>query len=56
VNEALVAGGYAWGYLGDTKVKDFDALLNIRKTNEMRDSLALKYPPVDPKESGKSKK
>lgn len=32
VNEALVADGYAWGYLGDTKVKDFDALLAIRKT------------------------
>jgi micrococcal nuclease len=47
VNEALVADGYAWGYLGDTKVKDFDALLNIRKTKEMRDSLALKYPPVN---------
>jgi micrococcal nuclease len=26
VNEALIAGGYAWGYMGDTKVKDFDAL------------------------------
>lgn len=31
VNEALVADGYAWGYLGDTKVKDFDALLEKRK-------------------------
>jgi micrococcal nuclease len=47
VNEALVADGYAWGYLGDTKVKDFDALLNIRKTKEMKDSLSLKYPPVN---------
>jgi micrococcal nuclease len=47
VNEALVADGYAWGYLGDTKIKDFDALLNIRKTKEMRDSLALKYPPIN---------
>lgn len=26
VNEALIASGYAWGYMGDTKVKDFDAL------------------------------
>jgi micrococcal nuclease len=26
VNEALIAGGYAWGYMGDTKVKDFEAL------------------------------
>jgi micrococcal nuclease len=47
VNEALVADGYAWGYLGDTKVKDFDALLNTRKTKEMKDSLALKYPPLN---------
>ena len=23
VNNALVAGGYAWGYMGDTKVKNF---------------------------------
>lgn len=30
VNEALIAGGYAWGYLGDTKVKDFQALKAIR--------------------------
>lgn len=33
VNEALIAGGYAWGYLGDTKVKDFDALRAIRAKN-----------------------
>jgi micrococcal nuclease len=26
VNEALIAGGYAWGYMGETKVKDFEAL------------------------------
>jgi micrococcal nuclease len=26
VNEALVSTGYAWGYLGDTKVKDFETL------------------------------
>ena len=30
VNEALIAGGYAWGYMGDTKVKDFE-LLNKRR-------------------------
>jgi micrococcal nuclease len=30
VNEALVAGGYAWGYMGDTKVKDFEALKKKR--------------------------
>lgn len=33
VNEALIAGGYAWGYLGDTKVKDFEALKVIRAKN-----------------------
>lgn len=31
VNETLIATGYAWGYLGDTKVKDFDALLAKRE-------------------------
>jgi micrococcal nuclease len=33
VNEALIAGGYAWGYMGDTKVKDFEALRAIRAKN-----------------------
>ena len=31
VNEALVADGYAWGYLGDTKVKNFEELAAKRK-------------------------
>jgi len=31
VNNEMVKYGYAWGYLGDTKVKDFDALLAARK-------------------------
>ncbi len=26
VNDKMIESGYAWGYLGDTKVKDFDAL------------------------------
>jgi micrococcal nuclease len=58
VNEALVAGGYAWGYLGDTKVKDFDALLKVRRTNEMRDTLDAKYSKerANWEEPGKSKK
>ena len=34
VNEALVAGGYAWAYMGDTKVKDFDALRKKRSENK----------------------
>jgi len=30
INEQMIAEGYAWGYLGDTKVKDFQALAKIR--------------------------
>lgn len=30
VNEALIADGYAWGYMGDTKVKDFALLRQLR--------------------------
>jgi hypothetical protein len=26
----MIEKGYAWGYLGDTKVKDFDALAKQR--------------------------
>ena len=31
LNEQLIDEGYAWGYMGETKVKDFDALLAKRK-------------------------
>lgn len=31
VNNQMINDGYAWGYLGDTKVKDFDALAAQRK-------------------------
>jgi micrococcal nuclease len=31
VNEALIAGGYAWSYMGETKIKDFAALEAKRK-------------------------
>jgi micrococcal nuclease len=31
LNDKMINDGYAWGYLGDTKVKDFDALLKARK-------------------------
>jgi micrococcal nuclease len=31
INHEMIEKGYAWGYLGDTKVKDFDALLEKRK-------------------------
>jgi micrococcal nuclease len=30
VNEQMIADGYAWGYLGDTKVKDFEMLAKVR--------------------------
>jgi len=31
LNEKMIKDGYAWGYLGETKVKDFDALAKARK-------------------------
>lgn len=34
VNETLIATGYAWSYLGATKVKDFDELL-ARRTSPL---------------------
>ncbi len=30
VNDEMIEDGYAWGYLGETKVKDFDALAKQR--------------------------
>ena len=30
INEEMIAAGHAWGYLGDTKVKDFNALAKAR--------------------------
>lgn len=30
VNEQMISEGYAWGYMGDTKVKDFEALAKVR--------------------------
>jgi micrococcal nuclease len=34
VNEQMIADGYAWGYLGDTKVKDFEALAKARSKSK----------------------
>ncbi len=34
LNLAMIDQGYAWGYLGDTKVKDFPALLAKRKSSD----------------------
>jgi micrococcal nuclease len=31
LNDMMINDGYAWGYMGDTKVKDFDALAKARK-------------------------
>ena len=31
LNDMMSNDGYAWGYMGDTKVKDFDALAKARK-------------------------
>lgn len=31
VNHEMIEKGYAWGYLGDAKVKNFDELLEKRK-------------------------
>jgi len=30
INEQMISDGYAWSYLGDTKVKDFEALAKAR--------------------------
>ncbi len=32
INEILIEEGYAWAYMGDTKIKDFDALLAKRNS------------------------
>ena len=31
INDHMIEDGYAWGYLGDTKVKDFNALAEQRE-------------------------
>ena len=33
INNKMINDGYAWGYLGDTKVKDFELLAKIRSKN-----------------------
>jgi len=33
INVEMINKGYAWGYLGDTKVKDFEALAKARAKN-----------------------
>lgn len=36
VNTALIAGGYAWDYMGETKVKDFELLKQRREAYEKK--------------------
>lgn len=31
INEQMILDGYAWGYMGETKIKDFEALAKARK-------------------------
>ena len=33
INHEMIEKGYAWGYLGDTKVKDFEVLAKARAKN-----------------------
>ena len=34
LNEQMIEDGYAWSYMGDTKVKDFSILAEKRKKNK----------------------
>lgn len=34
VNNEMIQKGYAWGYLGETKVKDFEALAKARAASK----------------------
>jgi len=34
INQKMIDVGYAWGYLGETKIKDFEALSKIRSKNK----------------------
>ena len=31
LNEKMISDGHAWGYMGETKIKDFDVLAKARK-------------------------
>ena len=34
INQKMIDEGYAWGYMGETKIKDFVALAEKRKSNK----------------------
>lgn len=36
VNDQMIEDGYAWGYLGETKVKDFNALAKQREISKKK--------------------
>lgn len=35
INEQMIEDGYAWGYLGETKIKDFEALAKVRAKSKL---------------------
>lgn len=38
VNEKMIEAGHAWGYLGETKIKDFEALAKTRAAYDKKAS------------------
>jgi micrococcal nuclease len=36
INEQMISEGYAWGYMGDTKIKDFEALAKARSKSKKK--------------------
>jgi micrococcal nuclease len=36
INQQMIDEGYAWAYLGETKIKDFDALSKVRLKNKTK--------------------
>lgn len=34
INEQMIEDGYAWGYMGETKIKDFEALAKARQKSK----------------------
>jgi micrococcal nuclease len=36
INQKMIDEGYAWGYMGDTKVKDFEALAKVRAKSKKK--------------------
>jgi micrococcal nuclease len=34
INEQMIEGGHAWGYMGETKIKDFEALAKARQKSK----------------------